>query len=134
MKVAAGVGIIYKDLILLAKRCEFWDGNPAPLGGYWSIFAGSLEGKESFQDCAIREAYEESEIKIDHHQLIDGCVISNGHVNFKIFFVEMPYKPIPILNAEHTEYGWFDIHALNSFPYDIQKDLVNCIENYKNGV
>ena len=46
----------------------------------------------------------------------------------------MPYKPIPILNAEHTEYRWFDIHTLNSFPYDIQKDLVNCIENYKNGV
>jgi len=34
MKIASGIGIIYKDLILLARRAEYFDGNPAPLGGY----------------------------------------------------------------------------------------------------
>jgi 8-oxo-dGTP pyrophosphatase MutT (NUDIX family) len=134
MKLASGIGIIYRDLILLAKRIEQWGGNPVPLGGYWSIFAGSLEGEESFQDCAIRETYEETEIKIDNYQLIDGCIIKNNKLRFKVFFVEMPYKPIPILNAEHTEYEWFDINKIKDFPYSIQEDLIKCIENYKNGV
>jgi 8-oxo-dGTP pyrophosphatase MutT (NUDIX family) len=134
MKLASGIGIIYRDLILLAKRIEQWGGNPVPLGGYWSIFAGSLEGEESFQDCAIRETYEETEIKIDNHQLIDGCIIKNNKLRFKVFFVEMPYKPIPILNEEHTEYEWFDINKIKDFPYSIQEDLIKCIENYKNGV
>ena len=84
MKLASGIGIIHKDLILLAKRVEYWEGNPVPLGGYWSIFAGSLEGNESFQDCAIRETYEESEIKIDNIQLVDGCVIKGNNLRFKI--------------------------------------------------
>ena len=134
MKLASGIGIIYRELILLAKRIEQWGGNPVPLGGYWSIFAGSLEGEESFQDCAIRETYEETEIKIDNHQLIDGCIIKNNKLRFKVFFVEMPYKPIPILNEEHTEYEWFDINKIKDFPYSIQEDLIKCIENYKNGV
>ena len=134
MKLASGIGIIYRDLILLARRAEYWEGNPVPLGGYWSIFAGSLEGEESFQDCGIRETYEEAEIKITHDQLIDGCLIKKNNLRFKIFFVELPYQPSPILNSEHTEYGWFDINKLHQFPYDIQDDLIKCIENYKNGV
>ena len=134
MKLAAGIGIIHKDLILLAKRVEYWEGNPMPLGGYWSIFAGSLDINESFQDCAIRETYEESEIKIDNSQLVDGCMIKRNNLRFKIFFVELPYKPNPILNEEHTEFGWFDINKLNKFPEKIQNDLIKCIENYKNGV
>ena len=134
MKLASGIGIIYKDHLLLAKRTEYFEGNPIPLGGYWSIFAGSIEGEESFQECAIRELYEETQIKIETHQLIDGCLIKNNNLRFKIFFVESPYETIPILNEEHTEYGWFDINKINEFPHKIQNDLIKCIENYKNCV
>lgn len=134
MKIASGIGIIYRDLILLAKRVELWNSKPVPLGGYWSIFAGSINENETLQDCAIRELYEESQIKVSNHDLIDGCSINNDELRFKIFFAELDYQPSPILNAEHTEYGWFDIHKLKQFPYDIQEDLIKCVENYKNGV
>ena len=134
MKLASGIGIIYKDLILLGRRVELWEGKPVPLGGYWSIFAGSANKNETLQDCAVRELYEETQIKVNNYELIDGCSINNNNLRFKIFFVELDHQPSPILNEEHTEYGWFDIHKLKQFPYDIEKDLIQCIENYKNGV
>jgi 8-oxo-dGTP pyrophosphatase MutT (NUDIX family) len=134
MKIASGIGIIYKDLILLARRVELWEGKPIPLGGYWSIFAGSIDEGESLQECAIRELYEESEIKVSYNQLIDGGMISNSKLRFKIFFVELDHQPSPVLNEEHTEYGWFDMNKLDQFPYDIQKDLINCVKNYINSV
>jgi 8-oxo-dGTP diphosphatase len=134
MKIASGIGIIYKDLILLARRVELWEGKPIPLGGYWSIFAGSIDEGESLQECAIRELYEESKIKVSHNQLIDGGIITNSKLRFKIFFAELDYQPSPVLNEEHTEYGWFDINTLDQFPYDIQKDLINCVKSYINSV
>lgn len=136
MKLAASIGIIYKDSILLGKRthkCHI-NGHTIPLAGYWSIFGGSLDEGESFQSGAIRELFEETKINVEIHELIDGCMIENKNLRLKIFFVEFEEMPTPELNPEHTEYGWFDIDKLDSFPYDITKDLVNCVKKYKNCV
>lgn len=136
MKLAASIGIIYKDSILLGKRthkCHI-HGHTIPLAGYWSIFGGSLDEGESFQSGAIRELFEETKINVEIHELIDGCMIENKNLRLKIFFVEFEEMPTPELNPEHTEYGWFDIDKLDSFPYDITKDLVNCVKKYKNCV
>jgi len=134
MKVAAGVGILYKDLILLGRRSKYWNGEPMPLGGYWSIFGGSIDENESLQTCAIRELYEETKIHLTITDLVDGCNIIKKDLKLKIFFAELNYQPSPILNLEHDEYGWFDINSLQNFPYDIKQDLIKCVENYKNGV
>ena len=66
-KRAAGLTICFEEEILLAKRCETWNGKPIPLGGYWSIFGGAIEKEENPMIAAIRELYEESRIKIDLH-------------------------------------------------------------------
>ena len=136
MKLAASIGIIYKNSILLGKRARkcYIDGHTLPLAGYWSIFGGSLDEGETFQSGAIRELFEETKITVEHHQLIDGCTIKNKNLRLKIFFVEIDKMLTPEINPEHTEYGWFDIDELDSFPYEITKDLVECVKKYKNCV
>ena len=64
MSRVAAIGIIYKNSVLLCRRVEFWEGKPVPLGGFWSIFAGSIEKGESPIFCAIRELKEESQIEV----------------------------------------------------------------------
>ena len=37
----------------------------------------------------------------------------------------------PILNFEHTEFGWFDINEIDSFPYLIDENIVFAIKKYQ---
>ena len=105
-KYAAGVAVLFQNSILLAKRVESWNGKPVPYGGYWSIFGGTIEEGENPMMCAVRELEEESEIKISITDL--------KFIN-------------PVLNEEHTEFGWFSIDALSNFQEDIDPKIVECI-------
>jgi len=131
MKIASGIGIIYKDLILLARRVELWEGKPIPLGGYWSIFGGTCNNKENTIVCAIRELREETTINIKLHELTYTKPIQNKETTFHVYFSELDHQPNIILNEEHTEYGWFTIDDLHCFPYDIDDKLVDIIQEYK---
>jgi len=62
-----GVGIIIeneKGEILIGKR----KGSHSP---YYSIPGGSLEEGETFETCAIREAYEETGLSISNPQVVN---------------------------------------------------------------
>ena len=103
LKRCAGTTIVVGEEILLAKRCEFWRGKPAPLPGFWSIFAGAVESGESTMNCAIRELREESCIDIEIHQLqyindlIDD-VCEKHYLDFSVpdfpftFSIDLPAK------------------------------------------
>jgi 8-oxo-dGTP pyrophosphatase MutT (NUDIX family) len=134
-KRAAGLTICFEKEILLGKRCETWHGKPIPLGGYWSIFGGAIEEGENPMIAAIRELYEETQIKVDLHQLNYSkdlhSEFENSITEFSVYFATLWYKPEVILNAEHTEYIWYPIGKIEEFPYNIQKDLVDCILMYR---
>lgn len=134
-KRAAGLTICFEDEILLAKRCETWNGKPIPLGGYWSIFGGAIEKGENPMIAAIRELYEESRIKIDLHQLnyIKNLYskFDNTITEFSVYLATLWRKPEVILNEEHTQYIWYPIGKIEEFPYNIQKDLIDCIVTYR---
>ena len=57
-KVGVGVCIIKDNKILLGKRKN------AHGDGTWSVPGGHLEFNESWEDCVIRETFEEAGIKI----------------------------------------------------------------------
>ncbi len=127
---AAGVAIIFGDTVLLAKRSAFYKGEPVPYGGYWSILGGMVEEGESPFKTASREAMEEAEIDIPLHALKFTKSIHEDNLDFIFYVYEAPELLTPVLNFEHTEYGWFDINKLDHFQEDIDPKIVECIHIY----
>lgn len=132
-KRAAGVAVICKELVLLAKRVEFWgeEKTPVPLGGYWSIFAGSIEEGEGPMVCAVRELKEEAQIEADFIDITYTKTIANEEVSLAVYVLELKEIANPILNEEHTEFGWFKINSLESFPDKIDPKIIDCLKHYK---
>ena len=62
VKVAAGL-VFKNDELLISKRPE-----SVHLGGLWEFPGGKLEIGETYEDCVIREIYEELgiEVKVDY--------------------------------------------------------------------
>lgn len=126
MSKYAGVAVLSNNNILLARRIEFYKGNIVPYGGYWSVFAGAIEEGESPEDTAERELFEEAKITIEN-----PLVLVDTIDDFSLFATEFDNIIHPELNFEHTEYGWFKIDSLKSFPYQIDEKIVDLILKYK---
>ena len=126
-KYAAGVAVLFQNSILLAKRVELWNGKPVRYGGYWSIFGGIIEEGENPMMCAVRELKEEAQIKISITDLRFIKKIIDHDVEFVFYVTEVPSLINPVLNEEHSEFGWFSIDALNNFQEDIDPKIVECI-------
>lgn len=127
MSKYAGVAVMSNNNILLARRIEFYKGDIVPYGGYWSVFAGAIEEGESPEDAAERELFEEAKITIEN-----PLVLIDTIDDFSLFATEFDQIVYPELNFEHTEYGWFKIDILQSFPYKIDNKIVDLILKYKN--
>jgi|LULG01.1.fsa_nt_gb 8-oxo-dGTP pyrophosphatase MutT (NUDIX family) len=130
-KYASGVAVLYQNSILLAKRVERWNGILVPYGGYWSIFGGTIEDGENAMMCAVRELEEESQIKISTKDLKFIKKIIDEDVEFVFYITELTEFISPILNEEHTEYGWFKIDSLRDFPYKLDPKIKECVLSYK---
>jgi 8-oxo-dGTP pyrophosphatase MutT (NUDIX family) len=124
---AAGVGITHNDNVLLAKRTKYYEGQKVSFGGYWSIFSGSIEGSEKPSECAARELWEEAQIKVDAKDLNFVNTIKRKDLDLDVFFIESNDMVFPTLNEEHTEFGWFVIDDLKSFPYKLDKEMLYSI-------
>jgi len=126
-KYAAGVAVLFQNSILLAKRVESWNGKPVPYGGYWSVFGGTIEEGENPMMCAVRELEEEAQIKISITDLKFIKKIIDHNLEFVFYVTEVPNLINPVLNEEHSEFGWFSIDALNNFQEDIDPKIVECV-------
>ena len=129
MNKYAGVIICHKNSVLLAKRVYFHQGSVAPLGGYWSVFTGTIEEGESEEDAAERELFEETQLTIENPLVKVGAIDS-----LVLFGTRYNHLVNPILNDEHEEYGWFDMDMLYAFPYKIDKKIIDLILKCKDKV
>jgi len=129
-KRAAGVGILFGNSVLLVKRSTHYKGEPVPYGGYWSILGGMVEEGESPFKAAAREAMEEGEIDIPAYDLKFVKSFPEEGLDFIFYIYESPKLLVPILNFEHTEYGWFGIGELDKFQDKIDPKIVECLRLY----
>ncbi|OWK36911.1 Phage protein [Fimbriiglobus ruber] len=100
---AAGVMFVDGNTVLLMKRAK---GDSAET---WAFPGGKLEGDETPEQAAIREAREETGFKADSLEQIDHT--DNGAVEFTTFLARLD-KTDPVLNDEHTGFVWADLASL----------------------
>jgi 8-oxo-dGTP pyrophosphatase MutT (NUDIX family) len=130
--IAAGVIVLHKNSVLLAKRAETYKGKPVPFGGYWSIFTGALDKEDlSILHTAQRELQEETQITVSLKDLDYTATIDNPGCTLNIYAYESSELIFPILDDEHTEFGWFSIEALKTFTEKIDQKVLECIYSYK---
>ena len=128
---AAAVAVIHEDLILLGKRCTHYKGKEIPFGGYWSVFGGAVEEGESPIACASRELLEETKIEAPVYLLNYISSFDGDDLEFTVYSYEASELLIPVLDFEHTEYGWFKLDSLLNFTEKIDSKIVECIEIYR---
>ena len=109
MKKAAVCGIIVNGKILLLKRPEndYIKGYTLPGGKFDDIIDKAIE------DCAIRELYEETNIKENYIYYVSDLISNNGKYIISIFYKRLLYFPEVVISSEHTDYLWVDINNLD---------------------
>ena len=122
-----GVGVIIEknDTVLLMKRKGSIGENT------WSFPGGKLEKFESIEDCAIREAKEETNLNIFNIS-IDKCtndIFLNDNVHYVTVFVRCKFTGQAQImeNNKCSDMGWFN---KNKLPKDLFPPLKEYISKY----
>ncbi len=121
---------IYNDQgnVLLGKRKgSIGEGN-------WAIPGGHLEFGEGLKDCAAREVFEESGIKIENCELscVENHFIKNENKHYvSLIFDAKIYNQEPIVKEPKkcSEWKWFD---LDDLPSPLFLSLAEYFEKVKN--
>jgi 8-oxo-dGTP pyrophosphatase MutT (NUDIX family) len=127
----AGVAVTDGITVMLAKRATHWRGKPLSYGGYWSVFAGTVEPDETPFKGAERELDEETGIKITHPLKFIRKINGRRKIPFYFYVYEVDKIPFPVLDEEHTEWGLFRITDLGVSPSPIDGDIVRCLKFYQ---
>ena len=109
-KEAAAVCIFYRNTVCLSRRINVCplNGQPVDFPGHWAPFGGIIEPNENPMVAACRELKEESQIEIEISDLEYMESITNADGSTYILYAYHTDSLIlPLLNFEHTEYGYF---------------------------
>jgi len=125
-KQYAGVLIKVKNKFLLCKRSP----NAGKYPNIWSIPSGHVDSGERTKEAAIRELAEETEIKIKDCTLLSiarDAGRKNGKPgNMFIYLKELNSEVEPVIDQEHSEWGYFTKNNLPSPMWDeISKLVIN---------
>lgn len=91
--------------VLLVSRKE-------PIAGQWAIPGGFLEWGETFEDATVREAREETGLKIKLEEIVGAYSDPRRDVRGHLVGVVFAAKPVGgklKISDEHSKARWFDI-------------------------
>ena len=99
-----GVVIEMDGGVVLIKR------NRPPHKGMWALPSGYIEADESAEEGAIREAEEETGLKVDVREPFNVFTFKKDTGEFKvgITFLREYLGGEVVLSDEHTDYRWID--------------------------
>lgn len=95
--------IFSNDKVLLIRRAK------PPFLGRWAPPGGYINHKESVDDAAIREVYEETGIRLNPNHLIPYSVASIRDINqiYIIFRIHLEHMPDTTASEEVMNIAWF---------------------------
>jgi 8-oxo-dGTP diphosphatase len=116
------------NTILLLQRKDTWYND-----GYYNVISGHVELGESFTDAVIREAKEEADITVTHHQVKvvhvqNKMADERTHQRVHVYFLATEWSG-EIKNMEPhkcDDLSWFPI---NQLPENISPCVKAAIEN-----
>ena len=119
----AGVVLKSEGEVLLTKRSEVAGKYP----NFWAVPMGHVEENESFKEGAAREFKEETMLDIDSNSLVYLSMLKDSNYNrvVGLYMIELPNKPEPTLDKEHSEWGYYDVKSL---PTPMEKNLRIALE------
>lgn len=78
--------MVYSAVVLEKDKeylLQLRDNSPEiPCGGMWGLFGGSIDEGESPRDAAVREIWEELNVKINPKDLVYMTEVPGGHVYY----------------------------------------------------
>ena len=102
------------NMILITSRPE-----GKFLSGYWELPGGKLLIHESFEDCAVRELYEEIGVKIEKENLDNIDLVTHRYKNtiiiMMIYLVEFWAGKIKL--KEKQQLRWLNRKEIKQFKY-----------------
>jgi len=134
-KIGTGIGIMVlkNGKILLGKRHEDPEKASSELKGEgkWTMPGGKLHFGESFEQGAIREVKEETEIKLNDIKVIgiNNDQVEDAHFITIGLLAETNQEPQVLEPDEITEWRWF---PLDQLPSPLYFPSAKLLENYKN--
>jgi 8-oxo-dGTP pyrophosphatase MutT (NUDIX family) len=105
MQKSSTVALISSNKLLLLKRGESAPWNP----GKYCLPGGKLEHNETLVDCAVREMFEETGIKLSGPEL-KPLMITYPKYSKLIFVCNSEGLYPVVLNWEHSSYLWASTH------------------------
>ncbi len=120
-KIVTGCLSIWEDKVLLCKRAI------EPRVGYWNVPSGYLENKESVEEGAKRELWEEARAQVDLlgvHSIYSLPHIDQVYVHFLGRLTELTFEPgeesLETALFTETEIPWSEI-AFTSSEFSLKR-------------
>lgn len=116
--------VVSDGKVLLSRRLNTWFGN-----GQFAPPGGMVDGGETPEEAAVREAAEEANIKIldeDVRLFAESETVSNERTFHNYYFVAEKWSG-EVKNNEphrHNELDWYDIENLPTVTMPLVKELI----------
>jgi len=115
-KVAAVTLVHSMGRVLLVRRAI------QPHYGKWSLPSGYVDRGEAVESAAVREVWEETNLKIEITSL-QGIYSGIGPVILAVYQAS-PAGGQPSVGSEVSEVGWFNINSLPDLPFPHDEKII----------
>ena len=118
----------HETQILLIKRKN------EPFKGCWALPGGFVDEKEDLEQAALRELFEETQLKASDLKQIGAFGNPNrdprGHMVSVAYFGTVPEEVIAIASDDAKEIGWFSLKKLPALAFDHAEIISEGITRY----
>ncbi len=128
MNVRVGIGVcIFKDgKVLLGCR------NGSHGDKTWAFPGGHLEFNESWEECAVRETKEETNIEIDNIKMmgVTNDIFENENKHYITIFMRGDYKAGKLIRMEPDKCEKWEWFEPDNLPSTLFLPILNYIKKY----